>query len=522
MRGAINDAIRCCIARVIPVLGLVLDVWQRIRMFRFSANQRRLKVKYRIQSDTPVLSYGPRVVESIRHAAARNPHARFALTSGSTSEPKQILYTKQRLRSLKLVFSGMFMRACRAYRLRRTSLYVFNSFQPEASLTSMLTAERDLPSYFSTLQAPYRVQQHPAIRSLAAEYGASAVRLWLLTISNPGVLYATNPSTISTFLDELNSDWPNCTRLIRDWCNDPNHFDRAVHKIARRLDSRGSTQRLQLIAASKTPLTLEHFTPSVRAYICWTGGYVQPFLDRLAIHLPASRYRLIPMYSMSTETIETETVFRNGETYFLPLATRVVYEFLEDGKDDLLISNQLTPGRNYTLVISDPYGLRRYQTEDLFHCRRKLNGLPDLIFLRRRGLEYSFTGEKVTAEQLTTVFDQLKTLYPDLLSGGFLTCVPSLSPLPHYKLVFTGERKVTSQSALASCCDKLLAEVNCEYRTKRVNGTLGPIVFTQITAAGFAARFGVAWETQFKFLPLYQRSWESIMSSNETSQPAPV
>lgn len=523
MRGVINDAIRCCIARVIPALGLVLDVWQRLRMFRFSANQHRLKVKYRLQSDTPVLSYGPRVVESIRHAAARRKtDVRFAMTSGSTGEPKKILYTKQRLRSLKFVFSGMFMRACRAYGLRRTSLYVFSSFQPDASLTSMLTGERELPFYLSTLQAPYRVQQHPAIRSLAAEYGASAVRLWILTISNPGVLYATNPSTISTFLDELTTNWPNCARLIRDWCNDPNHFDRTVHKIARRLDSRGSKQRLQLIAASNGPVPLEQFAPSVRAYICWTGGYVQPFLDRLPIHLPPSRYRLIPMYSMSTETIETETIFRNGETYFLPLASGVVYEFLEDGKDDLLTSNQLKPGQNYTLVISDRYGLRRYQTEDLFHCRRKLNGLPDLVFLRRRGLEYSFTGEKVTAEQLTIVFDQLHRRYSDLLSGGFLTCVPSLAPLPHYKLVFIGERKAISQSTLASCCDKLLGEVNCEYRTKRTNGTLGPIVFTQITAAGFAARFGAAWEMQFKFLPLYQRSWESMMSSFEHSQPAPV
>lgn len=522
MRPAVNDAIRFCIARVIPVLGLVLDVWQRCRMFRFNANQRRLKVTYRLQSDTPVLSYGPRVIESIRHVAARSQHPGFASTSGSTSEPKKILYTKQRLRSLKFVFSGMFIRACLAYQLRHTSLYVFSSFQPDASLTSMLTAGPDLPFYLSTLQAPYRVQQHPAIRSLAAEYGASAVRLWILTISNPGVLYATNPSTISSFLDELNRNWPNCARLIRDWCNNPTHFDRAVHKIARRLDSRGSTQRLRLIAASNGPVPLEQFAPSASAYICWTGGYVQPFLDRLAVRLPPSRYRLIPMYSMSTETIETETVFRDGETYFLPLASGVVYEFLEDGKNDLLTLNELTPGQSYTLVITDAYGLRRYQTEDLFHCRRKLSGLPDLVFLRRRGLQYSFTGEKVTAEQLTIVFDQLKTLYPDLLSGGFLTCVPSLSPLPHYKLVFIGERKAISQSALASCCDKLLGEVNCEYRTKRTNGTLGPIVFTQITAAGFAARFGAAWETQFKFLPLYQRSWESIMSSFEHSRPAPV
>lgn len=524
MRGVVNDAIRFGIARLILMLAVVLDVRQRVRILRFNASQRRLKLKYRLQSDTPVLSYGPRVVESIRHAAARRKiDARFALTSGSTGEAKKILYTRRRLRSLKLVFSDMFVRACRAHRLQRTSLYVFSSFEHDSSLTSMLLVEqRGLPSYFSTLQAPYRLQQHSAIRALAAEYGSAAVRLWILTLSNPGVLYATNPSTMSTFLDELESNWLKCSRLVRDWCDDPQRFDGAVHKIARRLESHGSTQRLRWIVASNEPVPLDQFAPAVRAYICWTGGYVKPFLDRLTVHLPSTRYRLIPMYSMSTETVETETVFRNGEAYFLPLASGVVCEFVEAGEEDLLTPAELTQGKSYTLVVSDPYGLRRYQTEDLFHCRRKLNGLPDLVFQRRSGLEYSFTGEKVTAEQLTTVFDRLRTQYSELLSDAFLTCVPSLSPHPHYKLVFICETTITSQSVLASSCDKLLGELNREYKGKRGNGTLGPIMFTQITATGFAKHFAISWETQFKFLPLYQRPWESIMSSFEHSQSPPV
>jgi hypothetical protein len=233
---------------------------------------------------------------------------------------------------------------------------------------------------------------------------------------------------------------------------------------------------------------------------------------------------------MSTETIETETVFRNSEAYFLPLASGVVYEFVEADDDDraenLLPADQLTPGKSYALVVSDSYGLRRYQTEDLFHCRRKLNGLPDLVFLRRRGLEYSFTGEKVTAEQLTNVFVQLRRRYPEVLSGGFLTCVPSLSPLPHYKLVFIHETPITSNQLLATLADKLLGELNCEYKSKRINGTLGPMMFVQTTAAGFAKCFAGSWETQFKFLPLYQRTWESVgestMSSFEHSQSSPV
>ena len=514
MNALLNDAIRFVIARVIIQAGLVFDLWQRLRIRRFTANQRRLKRKYRIHADTPVVSYGPRVVESIRHAAAHAaPDARFAMTSGSTGEPKRILYTSRRLRRLKFTFSDMFARAARACRLNRTCLYVFSSFQQDASLTSILLNEPKLPPYLATLQAPYRVQQHPAIRALATQYGAAAVRLWILTIANPGVLYATNPSTISTFLDELKTNWPTSSRLVKDWYT-TQRFDRAVRRIAQRLDSRGSTERLRRIATSTQPVPIQLFAPAVRAYICWTGGYVRPFLDRLEHHLPRAHYFLIPMYSMSTETLETEPVFRNGDVYFLPVAKGVVYEFIHehatDDAQNLLTPAQLNPGETYAMVVSDAYGLRRYQTGDLFDCRLTLNHLPDLAFFRRRALEYSFAGEKVTAEQLTIIYTYLQVQHYAQFADGFFTCLPSLSPSPHYKLIFLSDSENTHDSeAVANECDNILSTLNCEYKNKRASGLLAPIAFVQTNAADFAARFAGNWESQFKFLPLYRRTWEA-------------
>jgi hypothetical protein len=523
MRAVINDALRTLITHAILFGGTLLDVYQRFRIRGFKGAQAKLKPKYRIARDTPVVSYGPRVVESIRHAFARaGRDARFAMTSGSTGEPKQILYTTRRLRILKFTFSDMFARACATYSLKRTSLYVFTSFQSDASLTTMLLNESKLPPYLATLQAPYRVQQHPSIRTLVSRYGPAAVRLWILTISNPGMLYATNPSTISTFLDDLEQRWILNSRLVRDWYRHPHGFDRNVRKIARRINSRGSAQRLHSIAMSSTPLSLEHFAPAVRAYVCWTGGYLQPFLDRLANHLPSPRYRLIPMYSMSTETVETETIFRNCHAHFLPLARGVVYEFIKHSDDDraenLLTPDQLEPGETYAMVVSDRYGLRRYQTGDLFHCRRKLNGIPDLVFLRRRALEYSFSGEKVTAEQLTVVFDQLRAQYRETLGEGFLTCVPSLpqDENPHYKIILISDRTIPRQTLIATRCDELLRAMNCEYRNKRTNGILAPMRFAAIRPAEFAQRFGASWETQFKFLPLYQQTWQSTWESERS------
>ncbi|HET7287141.1 MAG TPA: hypothetical protein VFI71_06705, partial [Pyrinomonadaceae bacterium] len=331
MRTLVNEYLRYVIGWTIKFLGLVASGVQILQIVSFRANQKRLKRKYGIRPDTPVLPYGPQIQISIRNAAHKHgPSAIFATTSGSTGKPKEILYTRRRLFTLKLTFSDMFARVCFACRIARTSLYVFSSFETDTSLTSLLLDERTSPNYISTLQAPYRIQRHPAIRSLVSKYGSAAVRLWLLTVSNPGVLYSTNPSTISTFLDELVTEWPRSSRLIKDWCNDPASFSPSVHRIFHQLKSIGCRKRLKQIALSDGPMSLASCAPAVRTYICWTGGYVQPFLDRLAKDLPAPRYTLVPMYSMSTETIETLPHFGDHHVTFIPLASGVVYEFIDD------------------------------------------------------------------------------------------------------------------------------------------------------------------------------------------------
>lgn len=506
MRAFCNDCLRHLIARAVRAFGLISSAWQRFRVITFRTNQKRLQRKYGITRDTPLLSYGPEVENSIRHAAQKHGrNARFATTSGSTGNPKELLYTRSRLLALKLTFSDMFARACYSFRIARTSLYVFSSFEADTSLTSLLLDENELPHLLSTLQAPYRVQHHPAIRSLVSTYGTTAVRLWLLTISNPGVLYSTNPSTLSTFLDELAHDWSRSSQLIKDWCNDPASFSPTIQKIFRRLQSCGCHTRLKQIAESNGPMPLALCAPAVTIYVCWTGGYVKQFLDRLAVHLPAPRYTLIPMYSMSTETVETLPYFQGHKPAFLPIAPGVVYEFLDDTQN-VREPHQLAPGQLYEMVISDAYGLRRYKTGDLFLCERLLHNLPDLSFARRRKLEYSFTGEKLTGEQLTIVFERLRTQYPDLLANRFLTCTPAQPP--HYRVLLIGDSPSLDDDChtmLAAACDVLLSQMNCEYRTKRSSGRLGPIEVVSVRLKDFVA-LNHAWETQFKFLPLIRDS----------------
>lgn len=520
MNALLNDCFRFTISVNVRILGAVLTLLQQfgIRFFNYSQNQ--LEKKYGITDQTPILSYGFELTELIDEAASgKRGHLQFPMTSGSTGFPKRVLFTNLRLRLLKLIFSDFFVRCCWSFSIRRTNLYVFSANTEDASLTSMLLEEKRMPSYFSTLQAPYRIQSNAALKALASEYGVTALRLWILTLSNPGVLYSTNPSTLSTFFDDLEHNWESGSRLVRDWHGGSTVFDPTVRRIARRLCSVGYRRRIEAVAISAAAVSLEVYAPAVRTYICWTGGYVKPFLQRLEKHLPRSRYQLIPMYSMSTESVETIGHVRGAEVSFLPIAPGVLYEFAETDTTTVLKPHQLIVGHTYSLIVSDNYGLRRYDTGDLFLCRQKIFDLPDLTFLRRRDLEYSFTGEKLTAHQLTCVFDQLRATNEGLRHDHFLSCIPSHpsdDAIPHYKIMLVSiQPNGAAVEGIANDCDRLLTELNCEYKAKRETGRLGPMRFLSMNQADFinltsGCGQSHSWEAQFKFLPLYVQTWEAM------------
>jgi hypothetical protein len=519
MRDRIHDLVRALVALWIRAFGLALEIVHRRRVRSFRSEQDRLRKLYGIEPSTPIRDYGPAVRAEIERFAARSREpVTFVTTSGSTAEPKRIAYTKARLRRVKWAYMESFSRVFFRLRVKRTSLYVFAAMGGDDTLTGMMLEERGLPPLVSCLQAPYRVQVHPAIAALASRYGNAAVRTWVLALSNPGVLYATNPSTLSSYLSELSAT--ETSALVRDVLTEPASFDPIVHRIARRISSFGWRERLEAIARADRPLTLEDVAPGVEAYACWTGGYVRPFLERLERLLPAARYLRIPMYSMSTETIETTPHFMpNGTICFLPVSPGVLVELLEESEPDeperLIRPEDAEVGRDYLLVVSDAYGLRRYQTGDVFRVERKVEGLPDLAFLRRRGLAYSFTGEKITAEHAELAFSELRSVAREDLTGRFLSLMPS-SPsdrLPHYKLLVIGEGDRIAER-FASEADRALAGVNAEYAHKRESGRLGPVEGITLEVEAMAQRLGKgassAWESQLKFLPLYTRTWESL------------
>jgi len=109
MRAAINDLLRCLIGLGILFLGPMFSIAERIKLRTFFWNQMCLRRRYGINEATPLLTYSPELEQSIDEVF-HEAGGRFALTSGSTSRPKRILYSKRRLRRVKRAFTEMFVR----------------------------------------------------------------------------------------------------------------------------------------------------------------------------------------------------------------------------------------------------------------------------------------------------------------------------------------------------------------------------------------------------------------------------
>ena len=102
MRSAVNDIVRWLLRTALVGLGAIFAARLVFRISGFSSYQTRLRNRYGIRRDTPLVAYGPTLARELREAHS-GTRVQFAHTSATTGEPKRIPYTKRRIRELRLV-----------------------------------------------------------------------------------------------------------------------------------------------------------------------------------------------------------------------------------------------------------------------------------------------------------------------------------------------------------------------------------------------------------------------------------
>lgn len=418
----------------------------------------------------------------------------WVLTSGTSKDPKKIPYDKKRIKDLNKVFLKSMIVLTSEFKGPKT-FFAFGSLEKDQSLTSSMVDEFGQPTHIELLQAPYRylaTEEGKKLREAAGDLGA---RVAILIITKPRFVYATNPSTITHFLDEVHNNWSEIQLRLKFLLKNKD----VLEKLLELQDGNGKENLASLIVEGPGSIF-----PSLKAVITWDGGYVNVFLERLMKLLPKNT-RHLPMYSMSTETIETLPHRINDKIVFLPTMKHTLPEFMDkDGK--LLKAHELEANSVYTLIITNQWGLERYDTQDEFLVTEMIDKLPALKFIRRRNITASLTGEKITETQALLLQQMLKEKYPQLMNAS-LSLFPVIDEKQaRYQMVIIG-KDFEHDGNISLDAEKFLGEINNEYKDKVKSGRLLPICLEKMSVRELASLMGQEnrWESQFKVMPLYEK-----------------
>jgi hypothetical protein len=451
----------------------------------------------------------------------------FAWTSGTTHQPKQILYPRRRIRALQQLYVVQAILAYRHARLGRPAFYFLSSMAPDRSVSGLLARE-PLPWWLARYMLCDSIVYVPAVATLVDRYPQDALHLTLLLLNAPVLIAMANPSSLYIILNHAQRDWERMRNQITDILEEGwlPAFKRRMGSAVRARE----TEVKRLLTSPVCP-SMSALLPGLKMVYCWDGGYVQPFIEHLQQQLADIQPMFRPMFSMSTETVASLIYPRVSTNAGLPIYPGVCYEFIQTDRSvashNLLKPWELKTGQQYLMVVSDAYGLKRYQTNDLFECVGMTRHTPLLRFIGRAGLGYSFTGEKITDQQLLEVYEIVRQTAE--IPGVAFTCFPKLNKgsVPGYVFVCLAANTVPQACLSAETFDQALMHVNEEYASKRTSGRLAKpelvihsyeLLVSKLMRSD--PRYAGGSPAQFKPLPFYQIFWEHVanLQGKEGSQ----
>lgn len=481
--------------QLIRVTFFVLNIFIQLENYFLRKNIRAIWKRMRIPSHSPSGYEGqvPYLIDT--YGRMKSPF--WVQTSGTRGEPKKIPYNENRIRMVNKAFLKSMITVTSHLNGVKT-FFAFGSMDRDQSLTSSMLDEKKIPSKLELLQAPYRYLSMREGQKLRELTGDLAARVAVLLVSAPRIIYATNPSTITHFIAQVLKQHKNVQENINLLLKD----QEALRSLLTLQDGDGFRRLKTFI--EKNELTAEDIFPEVKASITWDGGYVYPFIERLKQYLPHTEH--IPMYSMSTETIESLPHRINGRIVFLPVMKGVLPEFM-DNDGNLWPAHQIEPGFTFTLVVTDKWGLSRYDTSDQFEVREIIEGLPHIRFKRRRNITSSVTGEKISEEQVLQLNLKLKEEFPEIRKYSLSLYPVFENDCPGYHLAILSSGEEVSTDIISEKAEEILSGINSEYKAKVSSGRLRKIEAFKLSVAELAGIMGQEqyWESQFKVMPLYEK-----------------
>jgi hypothetical protein len=289
-----------------------------------------------------------------------------------------------------------------------------------------------------------------------------------------GMIITANPSTLVEFARFADRHSESLVRDIHDGtlsCDVTDDVRAALAgSFARRAPERA--RELARLASQHGRLLPRDAWPNLSVMAVWTGGSVGVFLPQLAElygltavrdhGLSASEGRMtIPLADGTSAGILD---FYHHYFEFIPV------EEHQSATPIVLEAHELEPGCDYFIVMTTSGGLYRYDIHDVVRCVGYEGEAPLLEFLNKGKSFSNLTGEKLSEHQVIRAVEQS---FLDLrLPIDVFTLAPVMESQPRYVLLVERRVHQGQVAQLAAQLQENLARVNEEYAAKCASGRL--------------------------------------------------
>ena len=441
-------------------------------------------------------------------------------TSGSTGLPKYIPISPRSLKAMRrsqVIAALMAREACpeafdgKALCIASAACEGRNEWGVAVGSASGLILE-NMPQY---------ARRDHLLPDAVATIGDAGLRydviaLHALAETNLRFVATANPSTLLQLLNRIRQRWPQYRGHLAG-CQKLEGYKSLNPEQKAACDAVGvSAERLvhldRLFDSEPGPNYAELW-PELRLVMTWTGGSCGVPLGLLRRSLPPN-CRLMELGYLASEMRGTITLADRHTG--VPAITENFYEFqevsdYESGIEKFRMLHEIEQGKFYYVYVTNWNGLYRYHMNDIVQVQGRFGQTPCIRFVQKGKGVTSITGEKLYESHLTEALGRLRESLG--METCFHVCLADETGR-RYRLYAELGSPVADHHSLADALDRALAEINCEYRSKRQSGRLLPIEI-ELLKAGTGARFKAYHvargqrENQFKVMTLqYARDFD--------------
>lgn len=414
----------------------------------------------------------------------------FALTSGTTAEPKHIPVTAEFLAEYRAGWNAWGLKALLDH--------------PQAVLRGILQMASPMDERFTergiacgaitglTARTQKRLVRKYYVVPPETAYIADATARYYSVMRfalarDVAWLIAANPSTLIRLAEVAGAHAEPLIRDIRDGTlTPPGDVPADVAARLRRLCSpdKPCARRLEECIRRSGVLRPSEYW-NVNFLACWTGGTMGLYLKDLE-----PWYGQVPVRDIGLIASEGRMTIpiADGSPAGILDASAHFYEFIPAGEIDsdqptVLRCHELQVGQEYFLVLSTSSGLLRYSMMDLVRVVDYFGEAPVIEFLSKGQRICSLAGEKLTENQVVLAGQDVERQCGWRL-GEFALC-PCWSKVPGYILYIDSGCSVPAEP-LALQFDDALCRISIEYGSKRKSLRLAGVQVRSLRA-GFLA-----------------------------------